>query len=84
MTQLETIVLALKNLGGKGHYSDIYTECEVISKSKLTPGQKAGIRKSIEDHSSDSKNFKGKDDIFYSVHGIGDGCWGLRNYQSKK
>lgn len=55
MTQLEYLVEALKNLGGK-----------------------AGIRKNIEDHSSDSMNYKGKEDIFYSVGGIGSGEWGLR------
>lgn len=78
MTQLEMVIMALKNLGGKGVYSEIYAEYEKISNVRLTYGRKAGIRKTIEDHSSDSMNFKGKEDLFYSVNGIGNGIWGLR------
>ncbi|MBR2405639.1 MAG: hypothetical protein IKB04_01120 [Clostridia bacterium] len=77
MTVLETIIQSLKNLGGKAKYLEIYQEYEYISQCKLTSGQKAGIRKCIEDHSSDSENFKG-DDIFYSVEGKGKGVWGLK------
>lgn len=76
--QLETIVTAMENLGGKACYADIYGEVERLTGKSLTPGQKAGIRKNIEDHSSDSMNYKGKKDLFYSVHGIGNGTWGLR------
>lgn len=78
MLQLEYLVQALKDLGGKASYSDIYHRYEFLTGTILTPGQKAGIRKNIEDHSSDSKNFKGKKDLFYSVDGIGNGIWGLR------
>lgn len=58
MTQLDCIIESLKNLGGKGGYSEIYEECEKIRGIKLTPGQKAGIRKNIENHSSDSMIIK--------------------------
>lgn len=78
MTQVEYIVQALRNLGGKGSYSEIYSEYEQITGITLTSGRKAGIRKSIEDHSSDSMNYKGDEDLFYSVYGIGKGAWGLR------
>lgn len=78
MTQLELIVKALTNLGGKGTYSEIYSEFERLSGEMLTPGRKAGIRKNIEDHSSDSMNFKGNEDLFYSVYGLGKGTWGMR------
>lgn len=78
MTQLEYIVQAMKNLGGKSTYSQLYEEYEKVSGIQLTPGRKAGIRKSVEDHSSDSMNYKGGKDLFYSVYGIGNGTWGLR------
>lgn len=78
MTQLQIIVLAIRNLGGKATYSQIYEEFEKISGTTLTQGRKAGIRKNIEDHSSDSMNYKGKEDLFYSVYGLGNGTWGLR------
>ena len=78
MTQLEMIIKALKNLGGKAPYSSIYEEVARIGNFNMTKGRQAGIRKIIEDHSSDSLNYKGKDDLFYSVHGVGNGVWGLR------
>ena len=79
MTQIEMITKALRNIGGKGQYADIYAEYERISGMKLTSGRKAGIRKAIEDHSSDSMNYKERGDYFYSVYGLGEGTWGLRS-----
>ena len=38
------------------------------------------MRGYIEDFSSDSKKFKKGADLFYSVNGVGEGVWGLRNY----
>lgn len=78
MTVLERTIEALKRIGGKGTYSEIYREYEKILGKTLTDGQEAGIRKTIEDYSSDSKNYKGKEDIFYSIDEIGKGNWGLR------
>ena len=52
-----------------------YKEYEKVSGINLTSGRKPGIRKNIEDHSSDSMNYKGKEDLFYSVDGIGNGTW---------
>lgn len=78
MKQIDYIVRAINNLGGKAAYSDIYEEYERLTGSILSAGQKAGIRKNIEDHSSDSLNFKGRDDLFYSVYGLGNGVWGVR------
>lgn len=78
MTVLEATVQALKNLGGTAEYSDIYIEYENVVQHPITVGQKAGIRKCIELHSSDSDLYKGGDDIFYSVNGKGKGVWGLK------
>ena len=78
MTYLDAIIMALKNLGGTGKYKDIYKEYSKITNRQLTDGIKAGIRKTIEDYSSDSQNFKGID-IFYSVEGLGKGIWGIRD-----
>lgn len=64
MTQLDYIILALNNIGGQATYPKIYEEYERITGQELTVGVKAGIRKNIEDHSSDSMNYKGKQDIF--------------------
>ena len=77
MAQLETIFNVLEELGGKAKYCDIYAEYEKQTNTPLTKGGRAGIRKVIEDHSSDSANFKGND-VFYSVYGKGRGVWGIR------
>ena len=67
VTVLDNIIQAMKNIGGKGSYSEIYTAYEELTGQILTDGKKAGIRKIIEDYSSDSDNYKGKEDIFYSM-----------------
>lgn len=56
---------------------DIYAE---VRKLRLAPHPAtldAIIRRTIEQHSSDSEAFDG-DDLFYSVDGLGGGVWGLR------
>ena len=81
MTYVEYIIQALSNLDGKAHYSDLYNEFERISGKRMTTGVKAAIRAEIERNSSDSTQFKGKRDLFYSVNGLGNGTWGLRSYK---
>ncbi len=81
LTVLELIIKALQKLGGVAKYEDIYRTIEIISGKKLTPGQKAGIRKCVETHSSDSDAFQ-YEDLFYSAKGKGKGVWGLRNTSS--
>ena len=77
MRWLDEVIEALKALGGIASYSQIYDYIEKNTHRNLTKNWKATVRKTIEDHSSDSKNFRGED-IFYSVEGLGKGIWGLR------
>lgn len=85
-TLLEDIKTVLRNNSGIATYSLIYSELSKIrcNGKLLTDGQKAGVRKQIEICSSDSKLYAGKNDIFFSVEGLGKGMWGLREYFSKK
>lgn len=80
----DTLITALKNLGGKATYPQIFREYESLTGIHLDPIKKASIRKAISDHSSSSKNFKHKGDYFYSVDGIGKGVWGLRDKSSRR
>lgn len=81
MTWLEYIVKALENLGGLASYNDLYSEIEKIRPKPFTTQWKASVRRTIETHSSHSKNhIAGQPDLFYSVEGIGRGVWALRNY----
>ncbi|WP_194860595.1 HNH endonuclease [Dietzia sp. SYD-A1] len=72
----DEIVDALRELGGRATRNEIL---EVIEKRRtgLTPHWKMTVQNTIERHSSDSKNYKGSDDLFKSA-GIGSGVWALR------
>lgn len=86
---LPEIIEAMEALGGDASYKDLNKK---IKERANIPGLttrkdwEAQIRGTIEKFSSDSKVFKkakkvagGKEDIFFSVDGIGKGHWGLRN-----
>lgn len=83
-TWLEDVITAFKNLSGVSHYSDLYEEVKRIRKKPLPKSWQAIIRRTIESHSSDSEAFLGREDLFYSVKGIGSGIWGLRNFNKPK
>ena len=78
-TWLEDVKTTMKELGGKGTYSEIYQKIREVRKCSFPKTWQAIIRQVIEKHSSDSDNFGGND-LFYSVEGIGNGVWGIRNY----
>lgn len=80
MTYKEAIVEALKQLGGHAYLKDIYIKfCEIYSED-LPMNWKSNVRAIIEDCSSSSQRFKNSEDLFYSVEGLGNGHWGLRNF----
>lgn len=58
--------------------NDIYDVFEKENKDiSLPTSYKAIIRSILERNSSDSTVFDGKENLFYSVDGIGNGHWGL-------
>lgn len=75
----DDIKQALINLDGFGHYTAIYTEIEKC-RNNLSKDWHAVLRRTIQQHSSDSQSWLGKRDLFYSVDGIGRGVWGLREF----
>lgn len=78
MTYKERIVEVLKKLGGHAYLSDIYNVFEKTNEDIVLPlNYRAIIRSILERNSSDSTVFDGKEDLFYSVDGIGTGHWGL-------
>jgi len=69
---------ALKSMGGRGGLDTIYREVERRRKSgnrSMPRTLEATIRRTLEDHSSDSANFRGED-LFAN---IGRGEWALRS-----
>lgn len=76
-----TVVEALRNLGGRASLDAIYQEVKGIrSKHGLSRPRSldAIVRRELEHNSSDSQSFLGRHDLFYSVHGVGLGVWGLK------
>lgn len=79
MFWVEYIIEAFEDLGGFATYDDLYAKLLEIRKEPFTEAWKATVRRTIEDHASQSANFRGKD-LFYLVGEKGHGIWGLRNY----
>ena len=77
-TWKQDVVKAMSDLNGKGTLDEIYEKVKNNRSIKLPKTWKAIIRQVIEAHSSDSDNYTNKEDLFYSVEGIGHGVWGLR------
>ncbi|MCL2056848.1 MAG: HNH endonuclease [Oscillospiraceae bacterium] len=81
-TYRSEVIAALRILGGQGHLKDIYdviierNKLEAINTKKHWRGD---VRANLQRYSSDSKNYLGKEDIFYSVGGLGGGIWGIRD-----
>lgn len=80
MTYKEAVVKALQQLNGHAYLKDIYIVFEEIYDKALVSSWKAVVRATLERSSSDSNIYDGVDDLFYSVEGIGNGHWGLRNF----
>tara|TARA_Y100000389_G_C17462240_1_gene522708 strand:- start:2805 stop:3989 length:1185 start_codon:yes stop_codon:yes gene_type:complete len=82
-TWKEDIIIALKNLNGCAHLSEIYKEIKKIRKENLNPTFDRTVQRELETNSSDSEAFNKKEDIFYMVEEKGKGVWGLRDYRNK-
>jgi len=80
-TWKQDIIIALEQLKGKGSLDDIYDRVKSIRNEKLPKSWHAIIRGTIETHSSDSEAYTKREDLFYSVDGIGSGNWGLRSHK---
>ena len=90
---IDEIIESMQRLGGDATYKDLYEDIQKHSRRDLEKLKdfKAQIRGTIEQHSSDSKVFKGtpgsEKDVFFAISGLGNGHWGLRNkkeYQNSK
>jgi len=79
MTYKEAIIKTLIELNGHAYLKDIYIMFSNIYDKELVNSWKAIIRDILESNSSDSSKYNGED-LFYSVDGVGNGHWGLRNF----
>ena len=77
MSWIEELINVYNELGGSARYKEVYELIVRRGNVNLTREWKASVRKTVEDHSSDSENFKSLD-IFKK---IGKGHWGLRDQE---
>lgn len=81
MNWWQSVEAALENLGGVAPLKKIYDEVRKVRQANgdTTPvSLEEVVRKELEYNSSDSTNWHKRRDLFFSVHGIGRGIWGLR------
>jgi hypothetical protein len=76
----QEIVNAFETLDGIVSLTTLYAYIQKTSSRTLTKQWKATVRRDIEDHSSDSRNYKRRQDLFFHA---GHGKWGLRAWQDK-
>lgn len=72
---------ALSNLGGTATLKDLYEEVRKLRKQSgdsIPPSLEAVVRRELEYNSSDSTQWRRVRNVFFSVHGKGEGVWGLR------
>ena len=73
---------AIRRLGGKASLYRIYKEVEAIRRESCRSVPRtleAVVRRTLEDHSSDSANYRGGRDLFCMPEGRGAGVWALRD-----
>ena len=85
MTYLSCIIRAIEKLNGMGSLQEINNMILLENKLpaiKTNPNWKDNVRATIQRHCSQTKSYVGALDLFYSVYGLGEGYWGLRNYKT--
>lgn len=80
MTWLEETIKALSQLGGEASLKHIYETVRNNTEKEIPESLDAIIRRTLETNSKDSQVYDGKHDLFYCVHGIGMGVWGIRDF----
>lgn len=78
LPRFEMVTVALRSLGGQGRPAEIAEEIRRLFPGPHPERLLQSVRGRIQECSSDSKFWKEKRDLFFSVHGIGGGVWGLR------
>jgi hypothetical protein len=80
-TWRDDVRASLQRLGGRSSLFRIYKEVEAVRTAagrSVPPSLEATVRRTLEDHSSDSENYRGGPDLFCVPEGKGAGVWGLR------
>lgn len=82
ITYLSEIILALRYYKGMASLREINRFIEsrnVLPYLQTNPNWTRNVSAVIQRNCSQTKSYKGGADIFYSVYGLGEGFWGLRD-----
>lgn len=80
ITYLTEIVEAIKELDGMGalkEITDVIERRDKLSSIHTNVHWKNNVSAEIQRHCNITKSYKGRENIFYSVYGLGEGYWGL-------
>lgn len=83
VTYLSEIIEAITHYEGVATLKEIneyILNRNMLSAIKTNPNWEKNVSATIQRHSSDSSSYNGSSDIFYSVYGLYEGCWGLRSF----
>lgn len=86
VTYLSEIISALKHYGGMASLKEINTYIEAhntLPNIQTNPKWTNNVSAVIQRNCSQTKSYRGGADIFYSVYGLGEGFWGLREMAEK-
>ena len=76
MAVVHDLIQVLQNLNGVGTLTEIYDRYRAINSDYF----ESTVRRTLQQYSSDTESYLDKGDYFFSVNGLGNGVWGLRNY----
>lgn len=86
-TYLSSIISALNKLDGMGSLNEIYDIIEEEGQLNYiysNANWKDNVRATIQRHCSQTKSYRGSEDLFCSVYGLGEGYWKLKNCKSSE
>lgn len=85
ITYLTEIISALEHYDGMASLKEISSYIEknnVLPNIHTNSNWTRNVSAVIQRHCSQTKSYDGADDLFYSVYGLGEGFWGLKNMKS--
>ncbi|MGN0470684.1 MAG: HNH endonuclease [Acutalibacteraceae bacterium] len=83
ITYISEIKAALEQLGGIGSLKDIkriIEERDKLPSIHTNINWKNQVSNALQTHCKESNSYKGEENLFYSVYGIGKGYWGLIDF----
>lgn len=82
---IDETIAALEELGGTASLKEITDKIEQngrLTYIQTNPNWKDNVRATIQRHCSATRSYRGAEDVFFSVYGLGEGYWGLNSFRN--